>query len=75
LLLPILKAAAKYCAVADLEIGSLKLCRCRFRNRQPKAFLLSILKSAAKNYAAIEKLTTKTVPLPIQKSTVTVELF
>jgi hypothetical protein len=37
--------------------------------------LLSILKSAAKNYAAIEKLTTKTVPLPIQKSAVTVELF
>jgi hypothetical protein len=37
LLLPILKAAAKYCVAADLEIGSLKLCRCRFRNRQPKA--------------------------------------
>jgi len=54
LLLPILKAAAKYCAAADLEISNLKLCRCRFRNRQLKAFLLPVLKAAAKYCAATD---------------------
>jgi hypothetical protein len=73
-MLPIQKSASNYVA-ADSEIGSLKLCRCRFRNRQPKALLLLILKLATKYCAAIEKSTAKTVPLPIQKSTATVESF
>jgi hypothetical protein len=54
-LLPIQKSAAK-------------LRRCRFKNRQPKAVLLLILKSTAKYCVVAEKLTARTVLLLIQKS-------
>jgi hypothetical protein len=66
MLLPMLKSATKYYATDDSEInnknyaapdpeiGSLKLCRCRLRNRQPKALQLQILKSVAKYYAAAD---------------------
>jgi hypothetical protein len=64
--LQILKSTAKYCAAAnqeidrkkygaaDPEIGSLKLCHCPFKNRQPKALLLPFLKSTAKYCAAAD---------------------
>jgi hypothetical protein len=46
--LSIQKSAANYVA-ADSEIGNQKLCRCRFRNRQPFVPL-----SAAKNCVAAD---------------------
>jgi hypothetical protein len=38
----------------NLEIGSQKQCRCRFRNRQPKTVSLPIQKSTAKNSVAAD---------------------
>jgi len=49
-----LKSAAKYCAVANPEIGSQKLCCSWFRNRQPQTVSLPILKSVAKSFAAAD---------------------
>jgi len=42
------KICSQNCFTTDSEIDNLKLCRCQFRNPQPKALLLPILKSAAK---------------------------
>jgi hypothetical protein len=44
--LPVQKSAAKNYAAAGSEIGSKKLCRCQFKNRQPKTVLLPIQNSA-----------------------------
>jgi hypothetical protein len=55
-------------------MNSLKLCRYRFRNQQPKALLLPNLKSAAK-YCVAAKKSAKTVLLQIQKSAATMESF
>jgi hypothetical protein len=66
--LPILKSATKNFVAANSEI-SRKMCRCRFRNRQPKALLLPILKLVASTVALpIQKLAAKIVPLLIQKA-------
>jgi hypothetical protein len=56
------------CAAAESEIDSQKLCRCRFRNRQPKTLLIQKL-IAKKFVAANSKIGRKTMSLPIQKST------
>jgi hypothetical protein len=70
--LPIQKSttnAAKNFVATNLEIGSQLLCRCRFRNQQPKTSSLLIQKSATKNFAdANLEISSRTVSLPIQKS-------
>jgi hypothetical protein len=51
--LVIKKLASKNSFAADLEISS-RLCRCRFRNRQPKIVSLPIQKLATKNCVAAD---------------------
>jgi len=51
-----------------IQKSAAKLRRCRFKNRQPKALLLLILKSTAKYCATVEKSIARTVSLLIQKS-------
>jgi hypothetical protein len=52
--LPIHKSIAINCVAVDSKISSQKLYCCGFRNRQPKALLLPILKLAAKYCAAVD---------------------
>jgi hypothetical protein len=46
---PIQKSSAENCVVADSEIDNEELCRCRFKNQQPKTVTLLIHKSIAEN--------------------------
>jgi hypothetical protein len=52
MLLPNQKSAAKNFTIVESEIDSQKLCRCRFKNQQPKTLLMQ--KSATKNFAAAD---------------------
>jgi hypothetical protein len=44
---------ANYAAI-DSGINNQKLCRCQFRNRQPRTFPLPIQKSTAQNYVTTD---------------------
>ena len=70
-----------YSVTADSEIGSQKLHRCRFSNRQPNCVIVNSEINSQKAYSEINsqkaysEINSQTVLLPIQKSATMVESF